>query len=131
MKNLTRIFLVVVATFFLLAWTVAAQEAQPSPEPNPEAQVAPPPPAPQAGPARTPRAYGDKDGDGICDTTGQPVGRGQAAGGQGRGQRLRQNRQDGAPAPNGSAWSRGGRRGPCCKGACDRPGRGRGRGRRN
>jgi hypothetical protein len=38
----------------------------------------------QNNPSHTPKAYGDKNGDGICDITGKPVGQGQ---GQRRGMR--------------------------------------------
>lgn len=40
---------------------------------------------------RAPRAYGDKDRDGICDITGKPVGQGQ---GQRKG--MRQGRGKGS-----------------------------------
>lgn len=64
-------------------------------------------PAQQPQPNR-PRAFGDKDKDGICDVTGKPVGQGRAA-------RAAQ-RQQVAPGQG------------CCRGCRGRMARGMGRG---
>jgi hypothetical protein len=47
----------------------------------------------QAQNSQTPRAYGDKDGDGICDITGLPIG-------QSRNQDRDQDRDQAGPAFN-------------------------------
>jgi hypothetical protein len=45
----------------------------------------------QAQNSQTPRAYGDKDGDGICDLSGQPVGKGRNQDRSQRGPALNPN----------------------------------------
>ena len=64
---MNRILLVMTTAALGLAMTVAAQQAAaPAPAPAPAAQTAP-------------HAWGDKDHDGKCDVTGQPVGQGRMA----------------------------------------------------
>ena len=61
-------------------------------------------PAPQAqGPGSTPHAWCDRNGDGICDVTGMPVG-------QGRGQMM----SHGAGGQQGRGMGRGTGRGMSC-----------------
>ncbi len=91
-------------------------------------------------PQPKPRAFGDKDGDGICDVTGKPVGQGRAARAQGQtppyafGDKDKDGICDvtGKPVGQGRAM-RQGRRGHHSAGCghCRRGGRGmRGKGRR-
>jgi hypothetical protein len=65
------------------------------------------PRGPQGGQGTTPHAYCDKDGDGLCDITGLPVGQCQAdcpngGAGQGRGQGRGQRQGQGGECPNPS-----------------------------
>ncbi len=69
--------------------------------------------------SQTPRAYGDANGDGICDLTGQPVG---AACGQGQGQGQRQG--------NGKRYGAGDGSGNAGSGSRDGSGYGAGNGNR-
>ena len=86
-----------------------------------------------------PRAFGDKDGDGICDVTGKPVGQGRAARAQGQTPPFAFGDKDndgicdatGKPVGQGRAMRQGRNGRAAGRGHCRRSGRGmRGKGRR-